>query len=182
MASAWHEPWPRKPTRICHGLNALPSSSSATVGDVTRPHRVQTPGYYHVTSRGNNGIDIYADDDDRLLFISFLQRVAERSEWELHAWCLMTNHFHLVLENRLPNLAAGMHRLNGNYARWFNERYERTGHLFGSRFKAKAIIDELQLSNTAEYVFDNPVRAGLCASRHQWPWLGGSFWRYPLAA
>jgi REP element-mobilizing transposase RayT len=147
-----------------------------------RAHRDQTPGYYHVTSRGNNGVDIFADDDDRLLFTSFLQHVAARAKWELHAWCLMTNHFHLVLENRLPNLAEGMHRLNGNHARWFNERHERTGHLFGSRFGARPIADEAQLFNTVEYVFDNPVRAGLCASRLEWRWLGGTFWRYAAAA
>jgi putative transposase len=94
----------------------------------------------------------------------------------------MTNHFHLVLENRLPNLAEGMHRLNGIYARAFNERHERTGHLFGSRFYAKAISDDAQLFNTAEYVFDNPVRAGLCGGRQQWPWLGGNYWRYAEAA
>jgi REP element-mobilizing transposase RayT len=169
-----------------HGFVTLAARSRpaapAKVEDVPRPLRDQTPGYYHVTSRGNNGIEIFADDDDRLLFTSFLQRVAERAKWELHAWCLMTNHFHLVLENRLPNLAEGMHRLNGNYARWFNERHERTGHLFGRRFYAKAIVDELQLFNTAEYVFDNPVRAGLCGGRQEWPWLGGNYWRYAEAA
>lgn len=149
---------------------------------MARPLRVQDPGYYHVTTRGNDGADIYVDVGDRQLFLSLLDRIAGDSDWALHAWCLMTNHFHLVVENRQANLSAGMHRLNGLYARWFNERHERTGHVFGSRFRAKPIVGERQLYNTAEYVFDNPVRAGLCRSRVEWPWLGGTFWRDALAA
>jgi hypothetical protein len=74
------------------------------------------------------------------------------------------------------------HSLNGLYARWFNDRYERTGHLFERRFGAKPVEGDRQLFNTAEYVFDNPVRAGLCASRQEWPWLGGTFWRLTAAA
>jgi putative transposase len=147
-----------------------------------RPLRVQSPGYYHVTTRGNDGMDIYLDVADRRWFIALLKRVAGESEWTLHAWCLMTNHFHLVVENRQPNLSAGMHRLNSVYARKFNERHWRTGHLFGGRFGAKPIEGDAQLFNTAEYVFDNPVRAGLCASRQEWPWLGGTYWRVAEAA
>jgi putative transposase len=147
-----------------------------------RPPRVQTPGYYHVTTRGNDRDDIYRDVNDRRLFLSLLGRIADESEWSLHAWCLMTNHFHLVVENRHANLSAGMHRLNGLYARWFNDRYERTGHLFERRFAAKSIEGDAQLFNTAEYVFDNPVRAGLCRSRQEWPWVGGTFWRFAAAA
>lgn len=142
-----------------------------------RPLRVQDPGWYHVTTRGNDGIDIYCDAVDRRLFISLLERIAGDSEWDLHAWCLMTNHFHLVVENRHANLSDGMQRLNSVYARWFNERHRRTGHLFGNRFGSKPIAGDQQLFNTAEYVFDNPVRARLCKSRVDWPWLGGTFWR-----
>jgi REP-associated tyrosine transposase len=149
---------------------------------MARPLRVQDPGYYHLTTRGNDGTDIYLDVVDRRLFISMLNRIAGDSDWALHAWCLMTNHFHLVVENRQANLSAGMHRLNSVYARWFNERHARTGHLFGSRFGAKPIVSDRQLYNTAEYVFDNPVRAGLCKSRVEWPWLGGTFWRDAVAA
>lgn len=149
---------------------------------MARPLRIQIPGYYHVTTRGNDGMDIYLDVADRHLFLALLDRIADESAWVLHAWCLMTNHFHLVVENRQANLSAGMHRLNGLYARWFNERHERSGHVFGNRFSAKPIKDDRQLYNTAEYVFDNPVRAGLCRSRQEWPWLGGSFWRVAAAA
>lgn len=143
---------------------------------------MQSPGYYHLTTRGNDGMDIYLDVADRRWFIALLERVAGESDWALHAWCLMTNHFHLVVENRKPNLSNGMHRLNSVYVRRFNERHGRTGHLFGSRFGAKPIEDDAQLFNTAEYVFDNPVRAGLCASRQQWPWLGGTYWRVAQTA
>lgn len=147
-----------------------------------RPLRVQSPGYYHVGTRGNARMDIYCDVVDRYLFLDLLDRIAGDSKWALHAWCLMTNHYHLVLESRQQNLSAGMHRLNGRYARSFNARYVRTGHLFERRFWAEPIEDDQQLFNTAEYVFDNPVRAGLCASRREWPWVGGTFWRLAAAA
>ena len=85
----------------------------------------------------------------------------------------MTNHFHLVVETPDSNLSAGMQRLNGVYAQWFNAFYGRTGHLFGRRFWAKRIETDAQLRDTAEYVFHNPVRANLCASPWDWRWLGG---------
>jgi putative transposase len=149
---------------------------------MARPLRLQTPGYYHVTTRGNDRMDIYVDDVDRRLFIAFLGLIAERAEWTLHAWCLMTNHFHLVVEDRHVNLSNGMQLLNGRYARAFNDRHERTGHLFGRRFWAGLIESDKELFDTAEYVFDNPVRAGLCASRPEWPWLGGVLRPFAVAA
>ncbi len=135
--------------------------------------RDQAPGYFHVTTRGNDGDDIFRTADDRRIFLALLGRIVRDLEWRLHAWCLMTNHFHLVVETRHENLSSGMQRLNGVYAQWFNACYGRTGHLFGRRFWTKRIEGERQVRVTAEYVFHNPVRAGLCASPWDWRWLGG---------
>jgi putative transposase len=135
--------------------------------------RDQEPGYFHVTTRGNNGRDIFQSVDDRRVFLALLRRVAREREWVLQTWCLMTNHFHLVIETRHANLSAGMQRLNCVYAQWFNAWHSRTGHLFGRRFWAKRIEGERQLRATAEYVIHNPVRASLCADPWDWRWTGG---------
>jgi putative transposase len=141
---------------------------------VPRLARDQGPGYFHVTTRGNDGRDIYLTVDDRRIWLVVFKRVARKLEWAVPAWCQMTNHFHLALAIEQPNLSSGMQQLNGLYAQWFNAWYERTGHLFGRRFWAKRIEDEKQLRDTADYIFHNPVRAGLCASPWDWRWLGGS--------
>jgi REP element-mobilizing transposase RayT len=117
-----------------------------------------------VTARGNNGDDIFRTTDDRRVFLVLLNRVVRDLEWSLLGWCLMTNHFHLIVETRHPNLSAGMQQLNGVYAQWFNAFHLRTNHLFGRRFWAKHIKGDAQLQRAAEYVLQNPVRAGLCAS------------------
>ena len=147
-----------------------------------RRPRDQGPGHFHVTARGNDGLDIFRTVDDRRVFLALLERVVRDLEWSPFAWCLMTNHFHLIVETPQPNLSAGMRRLNGVYAQWFNAFHERRDHLFGRRFWAKRIMDDAQLQASADYVFDNPVRAGLCANRWDWRWIGGRLLESPLAA
>lgn len=137
-----------------------------------RPPRDQRPGYFHITTRGNDRRDIYRTADDRRVFLALLNRIVLERQWSLQAWCLMTNHYHLVLETQQPNLSAGMQRLNGVYAKWFNAWHAHTGHLFERRFWAKRIESERQLHETVEYVLHNPVRAGLCADAWDWRWLG----------
>jgi putative transposase len=137
-----------------------------------RPHRDQDPGYFHVGTRGNNQADIYRTANDRRVYLALLNRIIREREWALHGWCLMTNHYHLVLETRYANLSGGMQRLNGVYAKWFNAWHSQTGHVFGPRFWAKRIEDEDQLEATVLYVIHNPVRAGLCADPWDWRWLG----------
>jgi putative transposase len=146
---------------------------------VPRALRDQTPGYFHVTTRGNNGRDVFQTADDRRVFLALLRRVARDGEWVVQTWCLMTNHFHLLVETRHENLSAGMQHLNGVYAQWFNAWYRRTGHLFGKRFWSKRVEGETQLRDTAEYIIHNPVRAGLCADPWDWRWTGGALFREP---
>ena len=131
------------------------------------------PGYFHVTTRGNNGADIFLTADDRRVFLALLRRNVRDLAWVTHTWCLMTNHFHLVLEVGEPTLSVGMERLNGVYAQWFNAFYRRSGHVFGRRFWSKRIEGDRQLRDVAEYVLHNPVRAGLCSDPWDWRWVGG---------
>jgi putative transposase len=129
-------------------------------------------GIYHVTSRGVARTAISRDDDDRRHFLVLLARAVSLEGWDCHAFCLMPNHYHLVVHTTVASLSRGLHRLNGELATAFNERHERWGHLFGDRFAAYVIEDDQHLYNACEYVLNNPVRAGLCKRAEDWPWSG----------
>lgn len=128
------------------------------------------PGTYHVMSRGNRRQRIYLDRLDHRRFFDILEEVVRRHDWLLYAYCLMPNHFHLLVETRTPTLALGMHRLNGTYAQWFNWRHAVDGHLFGDRYRRQPIETDLHLLETARYIVLNPVRAKLVAHPGQWEW------------
>ena len=130
----------------------------------------QAGAAHHVFPRGNNRDDIFRDDGDRQTFLVILKGVVEAYGWRLIAYCLMRNHFHLVVQTPLPNLASGMQRLLGIYATHFNRRYARSGHVFKRPFKSEPIKDELQLAVAIEYVASNPVRAQLCEDAADWRW------------
>lgn len=125
---------------------------------------------YHVTTRGVARQPISRDDDDRRLFLALLAHATRRTSWDCHAFCLMPNHHHLIVETHIDLVSVGLHELNGRYAQAFNQRHERTGHLFGDRYAAFVIRDDEHLRAAAEYVLQNPVRAGLCERARDWPW------------
>ncbi len=131
-----------------------------------RPLRVEYPGaIYHLMSRGDHRESIFRDDADRRTFMSTLGEACAKTGWQVHAWCLMGNHFHLVAETPQPNLVAGMKWLLGTYTGRFNRRHKLFGHLFSGRYKS-LIIDERgggYLRTACDYVHLNPVRAGLVA-------------------
>jgi REP element-mobilizing transposase RayT len=129
-------------------------------------------GYYHVTTRGVARGLIFIDDLDRSAFLRLLYDVVQDFDWRCHAYCLMGNHYHLLVEGKLTMLSTGEHRLNGIYAQRFNRRHDRVGHLFQERFHTQVIRDDEHFGNACEYVWNNPVRAGLCAEAHEWPWSG----------
>jgi REP element-mobilizing transposase RayT len=131
---------------------------------------VDPVGYYHFGSRGNNGERIFHDDDDRKVFLAMLDRVARRYRWSGLAWCLMSNHYHLVVHLRDGGLSQGMQELNCGYATRTNMRYGRTGHLFRNRFWDEVCDGEAHLLEACRYVVLNPVRAGICRTAGQWPW------------
>lgn len=121
-------------------------------------------GIYHVTARGVARGAIVLDDEDGRLFLALLAQTVRREGWDAHVFCLLTNHYHLIVATLLESLSRGLHRLNGVYA--------RSGHLFGDRFTAFMIRDEDHLRNACDYVRQNPVRAGLCGEASDWPWAG----------
>ena len=129
-------------------------------------------GAYHVASRGTNHGDIYLDDIDRKSFMTILGRVVATHEWKCHAFCLMTTHYHLIVETDQPNLSRGMRRLNGGYAQSFNERHDRREHVFGGRYSVYVIDRDDHLEASCLYVLENPVRAGLSEKPSEWPWSG----------
>ena len=104
---------------------------------MARPLRIEYPGaVYHVTSRGNARQDVFVDDDGRTAFLEVVHQVGDRFNWLCHAYCLMTNHYHLLIETIDPTLSRGMRQLNGVYTQAFNRHHARVGHLFQGRFKA----------------------------------------------
>lgn len=127
-------------------------------------------GIYHVCARGTEGRAVYHDDADRRDFLSRLTKAVVRCGWLCHAYCLMTNHYHLLLETPRANLPTGMHLVNGGYAKRFNVRYDHVGHLFQARYRGVAVIHDPHFVQTAAYIDLNPVRAGLVASPSDWPW------------
>lgn len=138
---------------------------------MARPLRVEFEGaVYHITSRGNAGQVIFADDRDRLHFLDILRDVVDRFGWLCHAYCLMPNHYHLLVETPRANLSRGMRHLNGVYTQAFNRWHKRTGHIFQGRFKSILIQRESYLLEVARYVALNPVRAGMVKHPRQWKW------------
>ena len=138
---------------------------------MARPLRIEFPGaLYHVTSRGNARQKVFRDDEDRETFLATLAAVVERFGWHCHAYCLMDNHFHLLLETPEPNLSRGMRQLNGVYTQRFNRRHRKVGHLFQGRFKAIVVDKDAYLLELARYIVLNPVRARRVKAPERYPW------------
>jgi len=138
---------------------------------MARALRIQYDGaVFHVTSRGNERKPVFRDDLDRETFLEVLRTTNERHNWLCHAYCLMTNHYHLVIETVDGELSAGMRQLNGVYTQRFNRRRGRAGHLFQGRFKAIVIEKERHLLEVCRYVVLNPVRARLVKHPGEWTW------------
>ena len=136
-----------------------------------RVHRLQVAGgFYHVFSRGNTRSSIFNDVGDYVAFLRQLEKTVERFDWLCHSFCLMPNHTHLIVETPEPNLGAGMQVLNLSYARFFNWRYRRVGHVFQGPYRCVHIRREEHLVQTSRYVALNPVRAGLAPNPAAWPW------------
>lgn len=123
-----------------------------------------------MTARGNRRQALFHTDRDHDRFLELFARICGALAWECHAYCLMPNHYHLVVETSTPDLSAGMHRLNSGYAHWFNSRHGLDGHLFQGRFHAVLIESDSHLIELTRYLALNPLRAGLCAKPNRWPW------------
>jgi putative transposase len=128
------------------------------------------PGLYHVWRRSAGPIEMFRDDFDRTDFCNRLTRTIERHEWSCHSFCLMSTHYHLLVEVVQDALQPGMHLLNGQYAQQFNRRWSRMGHLRGSPYGARRIEGETELLRCVRYIALNPVEAGMCADPSNWLW------------
>lgn len=138
---------------------------------MARPLRLELAGgLYHVTSRGDGREDIYLSDDDRLAWLEALGQVCRRFNWVCHAWCQMTNHYHLLIETPEANLAEGMRQLNGVYTQRFNRTHGRVGHVFQGRYKAILVERDSYLLELVRYVVLNPLRARMVRRLEAWPW------------
>src|SRR5579863_5558957 len=143
---------------------------------MARKLRIEYPGaIYHVMNRGDRREDIFEDDVDRRTFLETLGEACGKTGWQAHAYCLMNNHFHLVVETPQANLVAGMKWLLGTYTGRHNRRHKEFGHLFSGRYKA-LIVDgsgDGYLKTVCDYVHLNPARAGLLRPRDflaDFPW------------
>jgi putative transposase len=138
---------------------------------MARPLRIEFAGaLYHVTARGNERRSIFFSDDDRSRFLDTLGEVCARFNWRCHAFCQMTNHYHLLVETPEANLSRGMRQLNGVYTQYINRRHRRVGHLFQGRFTGILVQKEIYLLELARYIVLNPVRARMVPAAGKWLW------------
>lgn len=138
---------------------------------MARPLRIEFAGaVYHVTSRGDGRDDIYIEHQDRKLWLDVLGQVCERFNWVIHAYCQMTNHYHLLVETPDANLAKGMRQLNGVYTQRFNQTHNRVGHVFQGRYKAILVQKDAYLLELSRYIVLNPMRARMVHTARDWLW------------
>ncbi len=138
---------------------------------MARPLRIElSGGIYHVTTRGDGREDIYLTDADRKVWLEVFGQVCERFNWVCHAWCQMTNHYHILIETPEANLSQGMRQLNGVYTQRFNRAHGRVGHVFQGRYKAILVERDSYLLELARYVVLNPLRADMVKHLERWPW------------
>lgn len=138
---------------------------------MTRPLRLDhADATWHVTARGNERKPIYRDDEDYTGFLDVLGAVVRRFRWDLHAYVLMPNHYHLLLATPAPTLSQGMRQLGGVYSQRFNRRWSRCGHLFQGRFFSLHVERDTHLLELTRYLALNPVRAGLVREPAEWRW------------
>ncbi|KQZ43477.1 transposase [Duganella sp. Root1480D1] len=150
---------------------------------MSRAPRTIFPGaIYHVTSRGNRRAPIYHDQRDHLIWLDTLAETVEKHAFRIFAYCLMPNHFHLLLQTIHPNLSDGIHMLNATYCQHFNQRHGLTGHVIQGRFHAVNVDKNSQLLAVARYVSLNPVRARLAQDAADWPWSSHRHYLDPSGA
>lgn len=138
---------------------------------MARPLRLEFPGaVYHVMARGLERSAIFRGDEDRRKFLALLGSVGRDLRWQVHGYCLMGNHYHLLLETPEEGLSRGMRALNGRYAQWFNWRHRRRGHMLEGRFRSVLVQKQSHLLELHRYVVLNPVRAGLVERAGDWKW------------
>lgn len=138
---------------------------------VPRPHRLQLPGVnYHIFSRGNEKQKIYRDDMDRERFLAMLAKVKREIGFDLYAYVLMPNHYHILIRTREENLSKIMQLLNSRYSMYFNWKHRRVGHLFQGRYKSLIVQDDRYLLDLVSYIHLNPMRKNMVKDINEFKW------------
>jgi REP element-mobilizing transposase RayT len=146
---------------------------------MSRPLRIEYAGaFYHVTSRGNERKEVYRSQRDREKFISYLESATERYRAVIHAYCLMNNHYHLLLETPSGNLSQIMHHINSAYTTYFNAKHARSGHLFQGRYKAIVVDADEYAIEVSRYIHLNPVRNGLTKYPEGYEWSSCKYYLF----
>jgi putative transposase len=138
---------------------------------MARPLRIEYPGaFYHITSRGNERKPVFKSKQDRMKFLDYLFSATERYGAQVHVYCLMDNHYHLLIETPLGNLSQIMHHINGAYTTYFNVKRGRSGHLFQGRYKSILVDMDEYAKELSRYIHLNPVRANMVSSPDDFQW------------
>lgn len=132
--------------------------------------RIENLGYHHVYNRGVAKGNVFEDEKDKAKFIELMAMVAKEFKFHIHAFCLMDNHYHILVQNTRENLSSGMRQLGAQYASYFNKRHNRVGHLWQDRFKSWYVLDTKYLFTLFKYIENNPVKAGLSRKIGEYPY------------
>ena len=141
---------------------------------MARRPRIDLPGYHHIVNRGVNRSDVFVSDADKETFVGILCKACRIYDVVVHDYCLMDNHYHLLIENRHENLSLFMRQINANYAIYFNKQHHRTGHLWQGRYRSWYILGEDYLFRTIRYIEHNPIEAGIVAQVRDYSYTLGS--------
>lgn len=137
---------------------------------MARKLRINQSGFYHVINRGVERRDVYLDDGDRKYFLEIISNAAELFDFEVYSFCLMNNHYHLLIKTKSDNLSLIMRQINSKYGIYFNGKYKRIGHLWQGRFKSWYVYDQKYLNTLIKYIEFNPVKAGITKKIGEYPW------------
>jgi putative transposase len=144
---------------------------------MARPLRISYPGaFYHITSRGNEQKNVFRNKRDREKFLEYLESASKRYEAVIHSYCLMDNHYHLLLETPSGNLSRIMAHINGAYTNYFNTKRERSGHLFQGRYNAILVEADEYAKELSRYIHLNPLRAGILELPEEYEWSSYSYY------
>jgi REP element-mobilizing transposase RayT len=136
-----------------------------------------TGGIYHVTARGNNKEFIFHEDKDKGYFLSILKKSCEAIGYKVYGYVLMNNHYHILMQTMDKMLQEVMHKINNQYSKYFNLKYERVGHVFQGRYKSSIIQDETYMFNVLRYIHQNPIKAGICNRIQDYTWCSDKYYR-----
>lgn len=135
-----------------------------------RKPRLTHPGYYHVLSRGVERRRVFLEKEDFHYFLTLLAHIKDQFSITVHAFCLMDNHYHVLVQTHHENISEAMQYLNANYSAWFNRKYKRSGHLWQGRYKSYLLFDDIHFWNVARYIERNPLAAGMVRAIDEYPY------------